>query len=178
VPWSTLLASLTERSLVRPPYRAGSPFKAEADRTEILWPENWIVPHSLRATSVQLPLRDHPILEDAVAYVQTAPDATIAMDSPWSAFQVHPDGRELSAALALYRFTTPVAFRVGVPQDLSAFPALTDHPTEPRWQGMLTELLWLHGKCVPDEEDFLRSPLQELLKSIWPGHMLLADQFL
>ena len=98
VAWSTLLANLAERSIVRPPYRAGCPFEDDADRTEILWPENWIVPESMQATSVQLPLRDYPTLEEAVAYVQTAPDATITMDSPWSSFQVYPDGRELHLA--------------------------------------------------------------------------------
>ena len=182
VAWSTLLVNLAERSMVHPPYRAGSPFEADADRTEILWPENWLVAQTLRAASAQLPLRDYPTLEEAIAYVQTAPDATITMDSPWSAFQVHPDGRDLSAALALYRFSDPVPFRVGVPQDFSdlvdEFPELANQPTEPRWQGMVTELLWLHGKCVPSREDFLGSPLHERLKSTWPGHLLLADEFL
>jgi hypothetical protein len=182
VAWSTLLSGLAERSVVRPPYRAGSPFAADADRTEILWPENSIAPQTLRAISVQLSLRDYPTLEEAIAYVQTAPDATITMDSPWSAFQVHPDGRDLSAALALYRFTVPVLFRVGVPQDLSdlvdEFPELANQPTEPRWQGRVTELLWLHGKCVPCEDDFRASPLHELLKSTWPDHLLLGDEFL
>ena len=182
VAWSALLASLAERSIVRPPYRAGSPFAADAARTKIVWPENWITRETRRATSVQLPLRDYATLEEAIAYVQTAPDATITMDSPWSAFQVHPDARDLSAALALYRFAVPVLFRVGVPQDLSdlvdEFPELANQPTEPRWQGMVTELLWLHGKCVPCEEDFRDSPLHELLKSTWPNHLLLADEFL
>jgi hypothetical protein len=182
VAWSTLLADLAERSIVRAPYRAGSPFEADADRTKILWPENWITPETLRTTSVQLPLRDYPKPEDAIAYVQSAPDATVTMDSPWSAFQVSPDGRDFSAALALYRFTEPVPFRVGVPQDLSdlvdEFPEFANQPTEPRWQGMVTELLWLHGKCVPCEDDFFRSPLHGLLESVWPGHLLLADEFL
>jgi hypothetical protein len=127
-------------------------------------------------------LRDYPTLEEAVAYVQAAPDATVTMDSPWSAFQASPDGRDLSAALALYRFTDPVPLRVGVPQDFSDlvddFPELADQPTEPRWQGMVSELLWLHGKCVPCEDDFFRSSLHELLKSLWPDHLLLADEFL
>jgi hypothetical protein len=182
VGWSTLLARLVEASIVRPPYRAGCPFETDADRAKILWPENWIAPETLRAMSVQLPLRDYATLEDAIAYVQTAPDATITMDSPWAAFQVHPDERDLSAALALYRFNVPVPWRVGVPENFSdlvdEFPELANQPTEPRWQGMVTELLWLHGKCVPSEEDFLRSPLHELLKSVWPGHTLLADEFL
>ena len=180
--WATLLASLAQRSIVRPPYRAGSPFETDADRTKIRRPENWITPQTLGATNVHLPPRDYPTLEEAIAYVETASDATITMDSPWSAFQLHPDGRDLSAALALYRFAAPVPFRIGVPQDLSGLvgglPELANQPSEPRWQGMVSELLWLHGKCVPCEDDFLRSPLQELLKSIWPDHLLLADEFL
>jgi hypothetical protein len=182
VAWSTLLARLAERSIVRPPYRAGSPFQADADRSTILWPEDWITPETLRATKVQQPLRDFPTLEDAIAYVQTEPDATVTMNSPWAAFQLSPDGRNLSAGLALYRFTAPVPFRIGLPQDFSdlvdEFPEFANQPTEPRWQGMVTELLWLHGKCVPCEEDFLDSPLHELLKSTWPHHLLLADEFL
>jgi len=182
VPWSTILASLVERALVRPPYRAGCPFETDADRTKIIWPENWIAPETVRKTNVQLPLRDFTTLKEAIDYVQTAPDATITMDSPWSAFQVHPDERDFSAALALYRFDVPVPWRVGVPQNFSdlvdEFPELANQPTEPRWQGVVTELLWLHGKCVSCEEDFLRSPLHELLKSVWPGHTLLADEFL
>jgi hypothetical protein len=167
--------------MVRPPYRAGSPFKVDADRTEILWPENWISPHTSRATSAQLPLCDYPNLEEAIAYVDSAPDATITMDCPWSAFQVHPDARELSAALALYRFTVPVTFRIGVPQacgDASDGLELVAQPTEPGWRGKVSELLWLHGKCVPCKEEFLLSPLRKLLDSLWPSHMLLADQFL
>jgi hypothetical protein len=182
VPWQALLGALSERSMVRPPYRAGSPFKADADRTDILWPENWIGPHTLRSTSAQLPLCDYPDLEEAVAYVASVPDATITMDCPWSAFQPHPDARELSAALALYRFTVPVTFRVGVPQagaDASdGLLELAHQPTEPGWQGEVSELLWLHGKCVPCKEEFLLSPLWKLLDSLWPGHTLLADQFL
>lgn len=182
VGWSTLLATLAEHSIVRPPYRAGCPFEADSDRTTILWPENGIAREPLRTTSSGLPLRDYPTLEEAIAYVQAAPDATVTVDSPWSAFQVSPDGRDLSAALALYRFTDPVPLRVGVPQDLSdlvdEFPELADQPTEPRWQGMVTELLWLQGKCVPPEDDFIGSPLDKLLKSLWPNYMLLADEFL
>jgi len=182
VAWSTLLASLAERTIVRPPYRAGSPFEADGDRSTILWPEDWIAPETLRVTKVQQPLRDYPTLKEAIAYVQTAPDATVTMASPWSAFQTSPDGRDLWGALALYRFSAPVPFRIGAPQDLSdlvdEFPELANQPTEPRWQGVVTELLWLHGKCVPCEEDFFDSPLHELLKSIWPDHLLLADEFL
>lgn len=182
VPWSALLVGLAERSMVHPPYRAGCPFEADSDRSSIIRPENWLIPESLRNTSSQLPLRDYPTLEEATAYVHEALDATVTMDCPCSAFQVSPEGRDLSAALALYRFTDPVHLRVGVPQDFSdlvdEFPELADQPTEPHWQGMVSELLWLHGKCVPYQDDFLGSPLHELLKSVWPDHMLLADEFL
>ena len=144
--------------------------------------ENWIVPETLRATSSSLPLRDYKTLEDALAYVQAAPDATITMDSPCSAFQEYPDRRDFSAALALYRFRDPVPFRIGVPQDLSdrvnEFPELANQQTEPRWKGTVTELLWLHGKCVPPEHEFCGSPLHEVLKSVWPTLKLFADEFL
>jgi hypothetical protein len=182
VAWSTILTSLVQRAVVRPPYRSGSPFEVDSDRTAVLWPENWLIPQTLRPTRSSLPLRDYQILEDALAYVRTAPDATLTMDSPCSAFQVRPDERDLSAALALYRFDAPVPFRVGVPQDFSdlvdEFPDLANQPTEPRWQGLVTEMLWLHGKCVPSENDFSGSPLHEVLKSIWPRHLLLEDVFL
>jgi hypothetical protein len=68
VAWSTVLTSLVQRALVRPPYRTGSPFEVDSDRTAILWPENWIVPETLRATSSNLPLRDYQSLEDALLY--------------------------------------------------------------------------------------------------------------
>ena len=182
VAWSTVLTALGERGLVRPLYRAGSPFEDDSVRTGIVWPENWISPETLRVNSSSLPLRDFQNLEGSIAYVEGAPDATITMDSPCFAFQVYPDPRNFSAALALYRFSEPVHFRIGVPQDFSdlvdEFPELAQQPTEPRWQGPVTELLWLHGKCVPPQDEFRGSPVHEVLKTTWPGHLLLADEFL
>jgi hypothetical protein len=182
VPWSTILATLQQRALVRPPYRSGSPFRASTNRTDVVWPENWIVPETLHHTAAAPPLRDFPDLGDALNYVLTADDATVTVDSPCAAFQSYPDKRDLSAAVALYRFHDPVHFRIGVPEDMSdladEFPELANQPTEPKWQGPVTELFWLHGKCVPDNDEFLNSPLCLAMKSIWPDHLVLADVFL
>jgi hypothetical protein len=142
-----VLTTFSEHALVRPPYRASSPFR-----------------------------------DDAVAYLAGAADATITMDCLGSSFRVYPDQRQFPAALALYRFREPFQLRVGVPQDFSdlvhEFPELANQPTQPRWEGPVTELLWLHGKGVPPEEEFRGSPLHALLESIWPMHLLLADEFL
>jgi hypothetical protein len=182
VPWAAILSTLEERALVRPPYRSGSPFKDPTNRSDVVWPENWIVPETLHHPAATPPLRDFPELADALRYLVSADDATVTMDSPCAAFQTYPDERNPSAAVALYRFREPVHFRIGVPQDMSdaadEFPELVNQSTEPKWQGPLTELFWLHGKCVPDSDEFLNSPLHLALKSIWPDHLVLADVFL
>lgn len=182
VPWSSMLSTLEERRLVRAPYRSGSPFRAAGNRGDVVWPENWIVPETLHHTGTTPPLRDFAELNDALEHLRSADDAIITMDSPCAAFQRHPDAREFSAAVALYRFGEPVQFRIGVPDDMSdladEFPELAAQPTEPQWQGPVTELLWLHGKCVPAEDEFLDSPLHLALASIWPSHLRLADVFL
>jgi hypothetical protein len=181
VSWSMILSPLVERGLVRPPFRSGSPFKLPTDRSQLLWPENWIAPNTIRASASPRP-RDFPELQDALGYLQGVADAMITMDSPCAAFQFYPDERDLSAALAVYRFGEPVVLSVGVPNDFSdlvdEFPELGNQPTEPKWQGAVSELLWLHGKCVPDESEFFGSPLHEALKATWPSHLLLSDVFL
>jgi hypothetical protein len=182
VAWSTLLASLAEHHLVRPPFRAGTPFRDGTNRSDIVWPENWIVPETPASSASGLVLRDFRNLHDAVGYVAGAAEATITVDAPQSSFHTFPDTRSLSAALALYRFRDGIPFRIGIPQDLSdvvdEFPELANQPTEPRWQGTVKELLWIHGKCVPVPEEFCGSPIHRMLTTFWPNHLLLADEFL
>jgi len=182
VAWSGILQRVAERALVRLPCRAGSPFAIDSPRSGIAWPENWIVPETLPKSTSNLPFRDFTSFDEALAYVADAADATVTMDAPQSSFQIYPDERELSAAFALYRFRGGAPFRVGVPEDFSdlidEFPDLADQPSEPRWQGVVKELIWIHGKCVPPEAEFRGSPIHKVLESIWPGHLLLADEFL
>jgi hypothetical protein len=181
VEWGPLLNKFAEHNLVRSPFRSGSPFGDESRRSEILWPENSIAPETLHPSNSNLVLRDFEALADALAYLGQAADATITMDAPQCSFQVHPDRRQFSAALALYRFRTGFHLRVVVPEDLSdlvdEMPELADQPTEPRWQGKVTEILWIHGQCVPQEREFLGSPIHELLQLFWPAHLLLSDAF-
>lgn len=134
VSWSTILSTLAERALVRPPYRSGSPFKSATDRTDLVWPENWIAPETLRDTLAVPSPRDFPDLDQALQYLAGTADATITMDSPCAAFQSYPDKRDLSAAVALYRFSDPVHLRIGVPEDMSdladEFPELAAQSTD------------------------------------------------
>lgn len=183
VQWSVILNTLAERALVRPPYRSGTPFRKDSDRSDIIWPENWIDPVTLRsATTSLLPLRDFQHLPDALAHIANAADATITMDAPCASFQLYPDTRDLHGAVALYKFRDGAHFRIGVPQDYSdvanEFPELANQSTTPKWEGTITELLWVHGKCVPREDEFVGSPLERLVLSHWPGYRLLADEFL
>jgi hypothetical protein len=182
VPWPVILGALAERAFILPPYRAGTPFRDDADRSNLRWPENWIAPETLGSSNSSLPLRDFRSLTDALAYIEGAGDATITMAAPQSSFSTFPDAREFHGALALYRFSDPVPFRVGVPEDVSdlvdEFPHLARRSRQPKWEGTLTELLWLHEKCVPPEDEFVGSPVGGLLQSFWRGYKLLADEFL
>ena len=96
VGWARVMTTLADQALVRAPFRAGAPFGDE-ERSTICWPENWLVPQTLRPSSLELPLRD--------------------------------------------------------------------------------EILWIHGKCVPPEEEFLGSPIHRALQELWPAHLVLDDAF-
>ncbi|HVU02873.1 MAG TPA: hypothetical protein VHE30_14030 [Polyangiaceae bacterium] len=180
--WSVLLADLEARRFVRPPYRAGTPFRHDAARSSLYWPENWITPETLPDSTSALPLRDFSDLDAALAYVAQAKDAMVTMDAGQASFRLYPDARDLSAALAVYRFGSGVHFEIGVPPDFSdvadQFPELGAQSRQPKWAGTLTELLWLHGKCVPPEEEFVGSPLHGTIELHWPAHRVLADEFL
>ena len=96
VGWARVMTTLADQALVRAPFRAGAPFGDE-ERSTICWPENWLVPQTLRPSSLELPLRD--------------------------------------------------------------------------------EILWIHGKCVPPEEDFLVRLFTGRFRSFGQRTSFLATHF-
>lgn len=72
---------------------------------------------------------------------------------------------------------------VGMPEDysdvLDEFPQLAEESTRaPRFDSVVTDLVWLHGKNAPLLVDFAGSPLHQVLCSTWPTAASVADEWL
>jgi hypothetical protein len=178
VPWTKILEALTADSMVRAPYRAGSPYSLLLGELNLRTPENFFPIDDGPDAPQQFELIDH-----AVEHVDQKPNAMIAAEALAAPlrrdpqyFYSHP------ADLGLYRFRNGHKLTVGQPEDWSdladKYPDLVPASAEPRWRGDLVEFLWIHGKNAPLESDFLGSAMHILIETFWPAHTVLADEFL
>jgi hypothetical protein len=109
---------------------------------------------------------------EALAHVAAEDAAMVTVEAPAASLRREPQRfHPMSSYLALYRFKTAHRLNVGEPD----YPADLRAGAAPRWSGEVSELLWIHGKNAPLEEDFLGSPVHRAVDEIWPGCLILAD---
>ena len=149
--------------------------------------EPWIVSPDTAAfvyETESLPCRTFGSSSEAAAQLVEEDECGVAMAAAARGFRRDPTHfYSMPAGLGIYRVRDGHRLVVGAPEDFSDlegdFPELAAEASAPPcFDGIVHEWIWLHGKNAPLEEDFLGSKLHLAIEALWPGMVVLADDWL
>jgi hypothetical protein len=168
VAWSEILETLTNERMVKPPYRACRPLRVLGTHVWLRPPDALMTPDETDAC------RQFERVDQATAHGAREADTMVAAEALATSLRREPQHFHPSSSdLGLYRVHEGHALVIGEPH-----PDFDPPDAAPKWRGEVFEVLWIHGKNAPLEEDFLGSPLHRVVERFWPGAVVLADEWL